>query len=98
MSYLMDEIEARYTDANGLVCNRPCAKTEVNPSGNGVCYTGEYVAILRNRDELRWTKRMFVLRALLKCWTDKGPLFRGPGQPDIESVDDYYGLAATHFF
>jgi hypothetical protein len=94
---LRDEIQANYTDANGLICNRKCTKDEVNPSGNGVCYTGEYIAILKARGEPSLLVNALAIQALWKCW-NTGPLSRGPGQFDTESVDDYYGLAATQFW
>jgi hypothetical protein len=91
---LRTDILTNYTDANGLVCNRRCLPTEVNPSGNGVCYTGEYVTLLALRRELQDADRDAYAAIISKCIKPTGELTRGPGQPDMEGPDDYYGLAA----
>lgn len=88
---LREEIQDNYTDVNGLVCNRPCLKTEVNPSGNGVAYTGEYLGILDARGELEAIDSLRWYQIAQKVW-GLGPLSRGPNQLDPESVDDYYGF------
>lgn len=97
---LREAIEANYIDANGLVCNRRCLPTEVNPSGNGICYSGEYVAILKSQDDLDDNTIQRYIGAVSNCDYNcagiylNGLLTRGPGQPDLESVDDYYGYSA----
>lgn len=91
---LRTEIESNYVDANGLVCSRPCLPVEVNPTGNGVCYSGEYQMNLKLRGEQFPIDAASFKTNILKCMPVLGLLSRGPGQPDIESVDDYYGFAA----
>ncbi len=89
------EISDEYKDFNGLVCNRKCLPTEVNPSGNGICYTGEYACILNRLGGMDGWQAGLWRGTVAGCWKKLGLLSRGHGQPDLESVDDYYGFFAA---
>lgn len=91
---LKSEIALNYTDANGLVCNRKCLHTDVNPSGNGVCYTSELVVALERLGQIAPIDVEYYWTTIKGCWKEPGLLSRGPCQPDQEGPDDYYGLAA----
>lgn len=91
---LLSEILENYIDANGLVCPWRCKRTDINPTGNGVCYTGEFVTMLALEGELSYPRRIIFAETMQECMRQTGLLARGPGQPDLESVDDYYGFAA----
>ncbi len=91
---LKSEISINYEDANGLVSPKRCLNSDVNASGNGVCYTGELVTLLALRSELDSRDSAYFFAVMSACMKVPGLLSRGPLQPDQNSVDDYYGFAA----
>jgi hypothetical protein len=91
---LKEEIRDGYTDANGLVSPHRCSPLEVNPSGNGVMYTGELMMMLALRGEIDFEDDESFVDAMRTCQVEPGLLKRGPGYRDQEGPDDYYGFAA----
>ena len=89
------EIEEGYQDAIGLVAPAKCPPAAHNPSGNGICYLGEYMMILHRRHEMDDQLAAEFIRTISACMVQDGLLERGIlWEGEIESVDDYYGFAA----
>lgn len=91
---LKSEIALNYEDADGLVSPKRCLSSAINASGNGVCYIGELVTLLKLRGELDFRDETYFHVCMLNCMRTPGLLTRGPHHPDQNSVDDYYGFAA----
>lgn len=92
---LRSEIEENYQDSVGLVAPAKCPPNAHNPSGNGICYLGEYMMILHKRHEMDEKLEQDFFHSIFNCMVEEGLLERGPLYTgEAESVDDYYGLAA----
>ncbi len=91
---LREEIKL-FTDADGLISpynlERPGETT--NASGNGVLYTGEYIALLKRLGELNELDSITFFQTMLKCMPHAiGLLHRSPTHPDQQGPDDYVGF------
>lgn len=90
---LTTEIATSYEDFNGLVSSKKCHESDVNPTGNGVMYTGELMTLLNLRDELTDYDKQYFMDTMKKCMPVTGLLVRGPGWNETDP-DDYYGFCA----
>lgn len=90
---LTTEIATSYEDFNGLVSSKKCHESDVNPTGNGVMYTGELMTLLKLRDELTDFDKQYFMDTMKKCMPVSGLLIRGPGWNETDP-DDYYGFCA----
>ncbi len=89
------EMEEGYQDSINLVAPAKCPPSAHNPSGNGICYTGEYMMILHKREEMDDQLASDFFHSMNACMVEPGLLERGPVYTgEAESVDDYYGFAA----
>lgn len=92
---LRSDIEDNYLDSNGLVAPARCPPGAHNPSGNGICYTGEYMVLLRLLGEMDARLETDFFHSISNCFVEPGLLERGIlWTGEQESVDDYYGFAA----
>lgn len=96
---LREEINANFTDADGLVSPNPCSPDAHNASNNGICYSGEYIALLTLTDQSCGT--VGYVSKMIDCELRGYPglMQRSPNNNrDMESIDDYYGLLCGLYF
>jgi len=78
-----------FTDQYGLIT--PDGK----PSGNGLLYTAEYLALLHQRGELTKSDEDHFRDVILSCEKRIGLFNRHPDHPDQQAPDDYMGIACA---
>jgi len=78
-----------YTDQYGLVTPNG------QPSGNGLLYSAEYLALLDELDNMGPDDVLHFHKVYYNCEKEKGLYNRHPNHTDQQGPDDYVGIATT---
>lgn len=97
---LRSEIDAWYTDKDGLVSPHPCLHTDVNASNNGLSYLSEYMTLLvLSRDFQKKIDTAHFNDVVMNSEVVPGCYNRSPSNlRDYGAVDDYYGISMANYF